>query len=694
MTKTSLLILSIALAANTSAALVTANAPVDWNQPRQVDAQLQRLDANAQTRPLTLSLDTPSDITIGEGTWELIITSPELWSAPVVLSDGRDVALQLRRRGRIVGTVGGGAPASGDLRLTFEQKQEGLHGTTTCALRERKWTCDVPAGQLDLQFSLAGFATEFRWGVNVVPEQPANAGKLDFTPGSSLSGSLQLHENQKGTLERTEVSIAHANAGPGDRVRRLVAVANARGFFQFKGVPPGQYLVRATGKDLVTQPRTVDVIAGVNAALRTPLVMASPRRASITLTPPLDSHGEPWLVELYATSWGPAELIGQSLAAESGLWTSAGLIPGNYLLYVRQKNQALWKIHELIMPADDVALVLPVEGQRIVGRVMLGDRPLAATIQFGSEYGEPLVADESGRFEGIVPKSAESKARILVTSDVPAIRRHVEVEGALTPDGDLSYEIQLPNTTILGRTVDEKGTPIAFAILTVRSFEPDLFEQPSSGEDGSFQLAGYEPGSYRLQAESFKKKSAVVEVDASESSSLASIDVVLREEEEVRGEVTMGSVRIAAANIYGLPRDTSTSSVPHAQSDVNGRFVLALPPGTRTYDVIAFSPGFATTAGRIVRDPKRILSVETAQHGGTLIVDAPEGSRPVLVRDRGEFSLQWVAQETGGSVRTEDGIQRFVVPNLEPGDYQVCWNGKCAAVFVPRLATVSLSVAD
>lgn len=186
--------------------------------------------------------------------------------------------------------------------------------------------------------------------------------------------------------------------------------------------------------------------------------------------------------------------------------------------------------------------------------------------------------------------------------------------------------------------------------------------------------------------------SAVVDVHASKSASPQTIDVILRP--RVLGEVMMGSLPIADAEIFALPRDVATSFVPAARSDARGRFTLELPSGTGTYDVVAIPPGFATAAARITRNAKRILHVEAAQHGGSLVVSAPAEGDLRLVRDGGEFSLTWLAWKTRGSVKTTADGRRITLPNLEPGPYRVCAAATCAVTYVPRLGEVTVSLSD
>lgn len=681
-----------------SAATVTLLPPENPAGER-VRAQLQRIDATpVQRRELTLRIGEPADLGVADGTWELQVTSDVYWSAPVMVTAHTDARRQLWRRATLAGTFGSRVAPPGELRVEFTSSAadpgvEPVQGSALCRTADKSWTCSVPATRLDLQFGVKGFATEFRWNVDAVTGTTTNLGRFDFTPGASLAGHLEQKGHGKPAMDRMDVSLSVANPGPADKVRRLTVRPNARGFFQFKGVPAGRYVVRAEGAGLVTAPRAIDVIAGLNAVLREPLIAAKPRQLSIDLMPMTDSSGQRWLVELYAKSpTSPViDLVTQDVASVTGRWVAARVTPGDYALYVRRTNGSVWKIEEFIMPADDLALPVLVEGQRVKGTVTLGDRAIPATVQF--EGAETFIADERGHFEGTVRKLPEN-TQILVTHDGPAISRHVELAGVVAADGARVFDIELPNTTIMGRTINEDGSPVPFAILNIRGKGAKLVEQPGSDEDGRFQIAGLEPGTYKMQAEGFNKSSAVVDVEASDAPSPTEIDLVLRDQEEVRGEVMMGSLRIPSAEIHALPRYVATSFVPAAKSDPNGQFALYLPPGTETYDALVVAPGFAAVMGRIVRTPKKILHVETTQTGGSLSITLPAGAPATLRREGGEFQLSWIVWKTGGTVERQGEQDRVTVPNLEPGQYELCIQKRCASAFVPPLAVATVSLRE
>lgn len=679
----------------TAAAATVTVVPQPPGAEENVRAILRRIDQAPAERELRLATGQPTDLGISEGVWELTVASDGLWSPVLTVTPAMNARLPVWRSTVIKGTVRDEIPRGVDLRLRFESADiapsaAAVRGTTVCRTAGKTWSCAVPQVALDLQFSLAGFATEFRWNVKA-GAAATDLGRLDFTPGASLSGKVEVSGRPAPPLDKLEVILTAANPGPTDKIRRLSVAPTARGFFQFKSVPAGRYIVRVTGAGLTAPPRAVDVLGGLNAELKDPLIAAKPRRLTVEIMPMLDSAGERWVVELLAKSpTSPSlGLVTQSPASTDGRWHATSVTPGDHALYVRRTNGSVWKREEFSMPAEDLSLPVYVESQRVKGTVQLGDRAIPATLQF--EGAETFVADERGHYEGVVPGIHSGDATILVTHDTPTISRFVTIKGETAPDGAVVFDVTLPNTTIMGRTINPDGSVVPFATLNVRSEGGARVEQPSSREDGRFQIAGLEPGVHKIQAEAFKKSSAVVDVEATDSSTPTQVDIILRDEEEERGHVMMGSLRIPAAEIYAHPRNVATSFVPQAKTDANGRFVLYLPPGTETYDMLVIPPGFACVSGRVVRDSKQPLLVETVQTGGALMVTAPSTASATVRREGAEFRLLWMARMMGGTVDRKEDRDQVTLPNLEPGRYEVCLTGRCSAVFVPPLANATVS---
>lgn len=664
-------------------------------------ATARRVDANhPESRKLQLRVNERTDVNLGEGTWEITIASDLYWAAPAFASETQPATLQLWPRGSMRGTLGTSAPPSGELLVHFDSASaDDRHpepsGIVACPFANREWTCSLPAGVHDLRFSLSGFATEFRWSVNVAKEVTTIA-PLDFTPGSSVFGKVQLAAREKADLRKGEISLQPRNADPRQKARRYSTKPDARGFFQLRGLAPGEYTLDAVLGDLTSDTRDVLIIGQTNASLKEPLVLAKPGRLDVRIHPPLDPQQKPWLVTLARSqSRNFADIIGASLASADGVWSHSKTLPGEYHLTVRQEEGGDWYDEWFTLTGTDRnrSIDVAVEGQRVQGTVMLGDRPLQAKIQFRDENGPALTTDEQGRFEGTLPRLKDDQATLFITSSTPDVQRTMNVKGARTPDGDLDFRIQLPATTILGRVVDEHGAPETNGIVRLDANGWNEFAQMVVREDGSFEFAGIAPGIYRLQADALGKASDIVSIDTANDAT-SNIEIVMRAEEQIKGLITMRGVPVSGAEVVAIPRDKKIMLGRNIVSDANGRFVATLPPGTRTYDIVVIPRGFYVTGGRITIDPKTPdLRIGVGQDGGSLTIDAPDDDSMLLLGYSGyEFSVEFLANASEGSVTRADGRRHMILPRLEPGPYSVCRNAKCANVYVPRLASASVSI--
>lgn len=695
-----------------AALTVTVTTARTVDAPATITALMRRVDSDAPVRVLELPVGASTTVDdAGRHTWEIAAASGTLWAAPVYAAGTEAVTLHLWPLGTIHGNIARvGSPASdGDVIVSFAPSSaetssaSGPAGVVTCPFRGTAWRCAVPVGRLNLRFHLTGFATEFRWAVDV--SESTDIGKLAFTAGSSIFGTVQMPGTTKpDQLKNVEISLIPLNTDPSrGNVPQYTTAPDARGFFQVRGLRPGNYSLRARSRssELISETRTVAILQHTNAALKEPLVLARPTRLFVRITPALDVQRRRWQVMLLEMSdvAGTSEVVDQSLASPTGEWSRRRVLPGAYRLEIQQEDGAEWKVEELTVRSEegDRVLDVVVDSQRVAGKVTLGGRPIAARVRLGGENGPSLMASQSGDFEGEFPSFGDGETILFVTAETPHVQRTVTLQGDRAPDGTVFFDVKLPRTAITGRTINEDGSPEP-AIVTLRAKnekDEQLFEQMFSDEDGTFQFEGFPPGRYALQADAFQKASAVMDFDITDGVVPAALDLVLRPQEQVRGVVSMNGVPVAGADVYALPRDTKTSLLPRVTSDADGRFVLSLPPGTTIYDVIVFPRGFSITAARITRDPKQGLRVTVGQDGGSLLVDAPDDRTPLYLRHAdGEYPLPWVTDVAGGTTFAADGRRRLTVPNLEPGTYTVCRKQRCESVYVPRFTTASVTLDD
>jgi hypothetical protein len=301
-----------------------------------------------------------------------------------------------------------------------------------------------------------------------------------------------------------------------------------------------------------------------------------------------------------------------------------------------------------------------------------------------------LESDGDGRFEGQIPADDKDERLILLQSDAPRLKRTIRVKFEREDGGGLHARITLPSTTLMGRVVNADRSPEPHAIITVSRDNPDVFEQTFGESDGSFQIAGFDPGTYKVTADGFQKtsKSQAVELRSDQT---AEVELVLERYEHLQGRMTAGDGPVIAAELWALPRDAWGPTVPRATTDESGYFQMDLPPGTTTFDGIAIHPAFDIVIGRAVIQKDKQMHIHAQQIGGTLNVETGSDDALLLLHNGGEFSAGWLAGLVGGSVAPG----RLTIPRLQPGQYSVCTakDKKCASGYLAPHGTLTLTLA-
>ena len=403
-----------------------------------ISIRAHRLDRSAADLELRIPVPGVATVPLPDGVWELRLSGGNFWAPRVYARDSDAITLPVWPAFPLHGTAAGVTKLS----VTFAPLDRGgVTGSTECDVADAAWTCAIPRGQYDLQFSTPGSAPDFRWNVTV----PGNLeAPLQFVRGASLSGRLEAARGMKISLDGLEILLAGAQ-------RRYTARSNARGFFQFKGLPPGQYSLSARREGLAARGRSVTILGGVAAELDAPLLLDRPKNLTVLIAPPLDPELKPWRVSLssYDAGRGGRTAVSESAATPAGEWMISGLVSGDYDIDVSRENGGLWKSADVSIGETDVQLPLLVMGEHVSGSITLGDRPLAATLSFGGEHGATLTSDDDGRFEGVIPPAESDNRRVHVEAPVAGIARTVHAKIERTEAG-ARVDIKLPATLLTG----------------------------------------------------------------------------------------------------------------------------------------------------------------------------------------------------------------------------------------------------
>lgn len=662
-----------------SAALIVAGAAVHAAQiatsiegpSRSATMSARRADGSADRLQWAVSVPGTAELPLPEGLWEIRAAGNELWSAPVYLRNAGTATIRLWPTATLTGTLNGVTA----LRARFTAADaDSPAGEAACDVLQASWTCRIPEGVYDLRFSSPGAAPEFRLAVPV----PSEGLRLQFVPGASLSGRVEAARGSRISVEGAEVSLGEFKAR-----------TDRKGFFQFKGLPPGDYSIAARKKTLITQSQPVKIIAGTAAELNAPLLLDTPRRLTVTVMPPFDPAGKPWTVRLFTSdAKAPrADLVAQSHASASGEWSYFGLVAGDYEIDIRTADGGLWgdgarwKSQPVTIGSDDVVLTLAALPMMISGKITIGGRPLRAALSFGGEGGPKLESDDDGRFTGAIPPAEGNERLIFIEAEAPHVRRTLTVK-----IGENDLRIDLPATSLTGHVTSVDRSPAPHATVTITRDSPDVFEQAFTQEDGSFEIAGFETGTYRITAEDFERESVPMSIDLKKDEP-TDVELVLEPTVRLRGRMTAGDSPVIAAEIHVFPRNQWRPMTPSARTNENGLFQVSLPAGATVYDGIAVHPAFDTVIGRGTIQEGKHAVIRTRQIGGTLIVESKQPAGLVLVHNGAEMPLTTVAHLAEGVVAAE----RVIVPRMEPGHYAVCSKAHdCVSGDLPPYGTLTI----
>ncbi|HKV09963.1 MAG TPA: carboxypeptidase-like regulatory domain-containing protein [Thermoanaerobaculia bacterium] len=642
------------------------------------------------------------DLPVG-GTWRLEAQAEGFWAEEQIVLPGKigqDV-IRLRLfptgvlKARIEPPRGESPPTSLAVRLQPAPGTGGKTGlpkeaTLSCPVREAVWECAVPAGRLDLRIKSEGLIPVYQWGVGVEPGKKKDLGALSLRRGASVAGWVQLEGGEPPARPVRVALSPQAAAYPDTRydAERLRSLAwetrtNERGFFQLEGVTPGSYVVTASDAELApARVSPVVVREGLQAEILDPIVLARPVSLEVVLDPPLDPYGQPWKLQLYPEQAPDASVEGswKGTASEEGRWTQAGLAPGDYQLSVVGDLESRWAHQEIRLERGGPPVFVEIPVVWIQGKVTLGDEPLAATLWFGGRSGERRIrfdADEKGRFEGVLPEEGTwSLALASEEKELQLSLKPVQVK-RLPGKRAASVDIRVPDTTLAGEVVDDKGRKVPGAQVSVIREGTHLI---STDEDGEFEFRGIEPGLAGVEAQEQDRTSGMVEVTVSEDRDAPRLRLVLRQATQVRGRVSSSAGPVPGAELLAFP---SVSDVPFAAgveavTRADGSFILSFPANVQAFHLTVLAPGYAFRMLPVVVERGKALEVPVETSGGTLVLEMPglrrEGPQPLLAHN-GTFTplpllSRWLRLQR---VQSRDP-GRIVIPNMEAGDYSVCRN--------------------
>jgi protocatechuate 3,4-dioxygenase beta subunit len=444
-------------------------------------------------------------------------------------------------------------------------------------------------------------------GATVEKTRPGTPVAVTLTAGTMLEGTVRDGTTgQPVAGARVQARDEMALSSPWEPTAGVAeATTDAKGRFRLQG--------------LTSAPQTVSArVPGLGSGSKSGALPGRP--ADIYLFPGATLSG---------TIWGPGDLrvAGAVVRAEpdapgfrsmppatvsdaQGRYEIAGLRPGTYRLLARHKDFAPELLSGVLVErgADAQADISLDKGTAIVGRLVAGpEQTVAGRVSVQELDGQPappalrdVVRAEAGADGRFRLELMPSGAHVVGVTAPGYASKRVDVHvrpGARDVDlGDVELEAGL---TIRGRVHDRAG-PIAGAAIRAATRRPmamNSFESISEA-DGSFVLAGLEPGAYRVNV--YAPGYAATDLPA--QAGAERVDVLLAPGGSIAGTVVDDAGRPVDAfqvNANPVQREGMQGGMvisgPRFQSanGTDGRFVIE-DLGEGTYVVNASATGRAS----------------------------------------------------------------------------------------------------
>lgn len=162
--------------------------------------------------------------------------------------------------------------------------------TTVCPVTRGVARCLLPAGRLDVRLGVPGHLPAFLWGVRLAAGASTRVAPYRLEPGSGVAGRVEGALSAVAIRLRLDRTTTRAGTETGRAFHQTRA--DARGFFQFRGIEPGSYSLRARADELTAE--LAITVSTDFLELGEPLLLLPPLHLSIRVEPALTPWGERW----------------------------------------------------------------------------------------------------------------------------------------------------------------------------------------------------------------------------------------------------------------------------------------------------------------------------------------------------------------------------------------------------------------
>ena len=630
------------------------------------------------------------------------------WSMPVPIP-GEPVRLELLPAGQVTGlpawpdgTVG---PATITVRLTPSLNPrswlaKAREDVLACPLTDGRWTCIVPAStDLDLELRPDGFAPHYVRGVRVAPGARQDVGIQRVFRGASIAGWI-IDGLDEAAILRGRVE-AVAGPRPASKSQPLKVVESDRhGFFQLGPLEPGPYQLRARAERGMSLSTPVQVEAGKETKVPTPLAVRPVAMLGIEVSPPEDPDAKPWQVRLIGRrSPRTATIEVDEAVGVDGRWSKDQLPTGPYTLTIHRPDGSTWYRERFELGPGGRELDVAPGQMRVTGSIRLGGEPLATDLRIRDRttgLEAQLRSDSDGAFEAWMPRLDVSSALWSIRIRNRASALNVSYEG-IVPERALSDEvhfaIKVPNRALEGTVTDERRVPQQATVLAQNLGEADAEAFPSTfpaqtvsdGETGKFALRGLSPGKYALYAlvpteeVGVSIQSEILTVTLKPEGAAEKASLVLKRTHGIEGRVRApDGAGMPGATIFAIATEAPFVPVPLVRTDADGHFVTSVPKTASSVDLLIEAIGSGRRATRQAVVPGRPvdLLLDPGSSGTLFIAADSRSDNPNVVvfhegvSDDWDSLARWAqwhdSVAAGGELRA---------PLMAPGVYRACRAG-------------------
>ena len=676
---------------------------------------LRLLPQSTDGIPRTVTLPVPGEVLVDlpeETTWQILSESRTLWSAPQWVAPGpggdeKLVRLRLHPAATVTGALE--VPAQEPLPSRIDLRLESSPDARSpkiplipvdCPVEEKRFVCRVPAGRLDLRLRAANRIPAYLWDLVVQAGEVKDVGVLPLKAGASVTGWVRHEDGSaaSGVRVRLEAETLGLPSEPGKleslRAMALETRTNVRGFFQIEQATPGTFVVKADQEGLVPANRSgIEIRPDLEARILDPLVLAKPLGVKVSVSPARAPSGGLWklVLEKKSAVEGLKSEVHRGEADPNGIWAVTGLQAGKYSLFAQDEDMR-WSFEDLDVSADKADLQIEIPGVLVKGRVRIGEEPLRATLWFGGRSAARRArfdSDEEGRFEGLLPEEGTWPVELVAEREGLRVKLDPVEVRKLPGTRQARVELQIPDTRLQGRVVDEQGRPVGRAFLLLQP----LRKLPSTAEsdaEGAFEVRGLPPGPLFVHAEDGERESEWLQAHLKEDEDTPSLQLVVRTRMTVQGRVFSDRGPVAGARVEAMGElsEAGAGSGDQTVTGPAGEFTLKLPAGTRMMTLSVLAPGNATRMMLVPLGTEPVLEIPVEPVGGTLVFDFGArtvqefmASRAGILAHGGAFvpfgvTRRWVQM---GRIPQPDP-HRLVLPNMEAGEYILCFGAAQEAV--------------